>query len=490
MRLIVFILILLVLGCSKMNSNKKTIVFGTVQIPFSSDPMKFDYMTHHYAFNSVYGKLVSLEKNGEIHPQISNFWKNSEDFKKWTFKIQSGLRFSNGDTITPQIVLLSLKRIAFLMHKNNSKSGLMEYLLGLETFKNISDDLKGLYIEDGQVVFEFVKPIPNLLQLVSFGLYSIVHPDTFDHKTGDWKEPLKAISSSNYEVKTWTEADYVLKLREEFQSNSNLIREVKFTLIKNIADSNDLSKVDLLVGDKSSLMVDSNFSFIGSTVNLKIGYAVVQSWKNEKSPLSKVSIRRWFRKVFYEDLSKSGLTITNSFLPPHLTGVNSISGDYKVEKPMFEKFNITTHPITISGKIKENSNKKSIAEIFLSGLKSLGSPESGAEVLFKDYPKDSMLDISISGTGIESDDYLETLRFMFLSKEGIDLPDSTGVIKKELLKTSPDVNIINKEIWDQAIVWPIRHYSSGYWFNNKSELDYSDLNIDSAAIDFQFLKWK
>ena len=134
----------------------------------------------------------------------------------------------------------------------------------------------------------------------------------------------------------------------------------------------------------------------------------------------------------------------------------------------------------------ENSDKKSIAELISEALIALGQ-NSGASLVEKDYPTDEKYDVSITGTGIESVDYLETVRFMFLSKEGIKLPDSTGKILKELAQKNPDINIINREIWDQAIIWPIRHYSSGYWFKKESNIDYGQMNFDSASIDFQFL---
>ena len=142
-----------------------------------------------------------------------------------------------------------------------------------------------------------------------------------------------------------------------------------------------------------------------------------------------------------------------------------------------------------SGKLIENINKKSIAEIFLNALDSLGE-DSGSSLVKNNFTTDEMYDVSILGTGIESVNYLETVKFMFLQKEGIKLTDSTGKILKELALENPDINVINKEIWDQAIIWPIRHYSIGYWFKKDSNIDYSEINFESASFDFQFLKLK
>ena len=104
--------------------------------------------------------------------------------------------------------------------------------------------------------------------------------------------------------------------------------------------------------------------------------------------------------------------------------------------------------------------------------------------------KDDIYDIEILGSGFEASDYMDTLKLMFLSKDAIRLPDITGKIKEELKKENPDINFINREIWDQAVIWPIRHYSSGYWFNKNSNINYEEMNFNSPSVDFQFLKWK
>jgi len=476
-------------GCINSKSPRDVLGFASVQIPFSSDTLDYDYYTHHYAFCSVYGKLVSVEKAGEIVPQIAESWSNENEHKVWKFKLKKGLFFSNGDPINEKDVYNSFKRLVVKMNSNNSKSGLLEFLIGFDKTIDMNSSLEGLSLKEGSLIFKFQKSMPQMLDLVSFGMYGIVHSSMYNSTSGDWIDAKKVISSSAYEVDKWTDDSYQIKLRKEYQAVSGQINKINFKLLKNIKSSQDLNTVDMLVADKNSLIVDSRFKYIGSTVNLKIGYAQVHSWNKADSPLKRVEVRKWLRSIFLKELSRKGISITGNFIPHHLKNVRPILAETEVNKPEVRDFLITTHPITITGKILENNNKESMAEKFLSALKSLGE-NTGVKVDFKDFPKDSMYDISISGSGIESVDYIETLRFMFLSKEGINLPDLNGNIKKELSKENPDVNFINQEIWDQALIWPIRHYSSGYWFNEESRLIYDNINLDSASIDFQFLKWK
>lgn len=476
---------------NKKINTKLDATFGVPQLPFSSDPMDYDFYVHHWAFSSVFAKLVSSEKNGEIHPMIASEWKNENNFQKWTFKIRSDLSYSNGESIKIDDILLNFKRIAFLKKKNNSNSGLLEFLVGFNKIEFLSNDIEGLSIDKDSIIFQFIKPMPNLLDVISFGFYGITHPSQFDPKSGEWLNKKTAISTGPYQIKIWSDDQFEIQLRDNVEyskKNKNLIN-IKFKVFSNAKSSSDLDDIDFMVADKNSLLVDHRFNFIGSNVNFKIGYVQCHSWDKENSPFANKATREWFRMKFYEGLLKNNFEITNSFFPPTLQGLKKIDRSYIVNKPEFKHFTLKTHPMSMSYKIKENSHKKSISEIFATALLNLGI-DSGATLLQLDLESDSMYDVAISGSGIEASDYIDTVKFMFLSKEGIRLPDINGKIKEELKKESPDINFINQEIWDQAVIWPIRHYSSGYWFNKNSNIDYSDMNFESPSIDFQFLKWK
>lgn len=484
------ILVLLILSATilYMNKNKRDeIVFANYGSPFSSDPLDFDYYVHHYAFSSVYARLVSVEKSGTITAELAKSWENYNNFKTWRFELRDNLKYSNGETIKGQDVLLNFKRLLYLSRKNNSKSGMLEFIEDCDLDKSLISNCNGIKLEQNVLEFTFSKPMKNLLELISFGLYGLAHPSLYDHQTGIWIDKRKVISSSHYNVKIWSDKDFVLTLRPDsiLNSESDVIKNVRIINLGDIKEAKDLDSVDLLFADKSSLLVDNRFQFIGSSLNLKIGYLKVNSWNNNKSELSKIEVRKWLRSKFFRSLSHNGLKITKTFLPTSLKGVNEIDADVESEKPKFKDFSIDIPEIRISGKLKENDNKKSMADIFKDAYQSL--EDTNVKVKFSEK-----YDLEILGTGIEAKDYMDTVRFMFLSNEGIKLPDLTGKIYLELKKENPSISIINQEIWDQAVIWPIRHYTAGYWFKNDSEININInmINVDSPSIDFQFVRWK
>lgn len=487
--LLILLVVCLIIGFFMIRDNQfeKQLVFGTYTIPFSSDPMDYDAYVHHHAFTSVLYGLVSSNKQGEIVPLIAKSWTTSENFSIWKFLLRDDLTFSNGDKIHSKDVLINFKRIAFLKRANNSQSGVFEFLRGNELFSKISDDHPGITLNGNEIILKFNKPMPDLLERISFGFYSIAHPSQFDSNSGVWINKRKVIASGSYEVSEWTEDSFKLKSRDElvFGGGKAYFKEVLFKVFTKEKTKEDIEKYDLIIADKASLMISDAFEFLGPENNLKIGYMKVYSWNKKNSILSKLEIRKWLRQKFYEGMEKAGFKPAESFFPLTLRDVKVVDRGELVAAPSVNSSTLITHTTLASGKIDINSSKKSIPEVFQSGFDNLVL-NSGFKIV--QVEDDNDLDFGIEGSGIEFDNYIDTVKFMFLSKEGIQLPDGSGKIIQELRKDSPDINFINQEIWNQAIIWPIRHYSSGFWFNKTSKIDYSSLNYNSASIDFLFLK--
>ena len=74
------------------------------------------------------------------------------------------------------------------------------------------------------------------------------------------------------------------------------------------------------------------------------------------------------------------------------------------------------------------------------------------------------------------------------TKEGILLPDESGEILKELDKETLDIQKINELLWDQGLIWPVTHYSSGLW--TRPDLDFSEINLVLPPTSFQWIGWK
>lgn len=54
--------------------------------------------------------LTRFDEEGNMVPCLATEWTNSEDGKTWTFTIREGVKFSNGNDMTPELVKASLER--------------------------------------------------------------------------------------------------------------------------------------------------------------------------------------------------------------------------------------------------------------------------------------------------------------------------------------------------------------------------------------------
>ena len=86
------------------NSDKE-ITIGVTSFADTLEPTEqyFSWVVSRYAIGEC---LTKFDENGEIVPCLAEEWDNSEDGKTWTFKIREGVKFSNGDDMTPEMVKL------------------------------------------------------------------------------------------------------------------------------------------------------------------------------------------------------------------------------------------------------------------------------------------------------------------------------------------------------------------------------------------------
>lgn len=85
------------------------ITIGVTNFADTLEPTEqyFSWVVSRYGVGET---LVRFDENGEIVPCLAESWKISEDQLTWTFKIREGVKFSNGDDMTPELVKASLER--------------------------------------------------------------------------------------------------------------------------------------------------------------------------------------------------------------------------------------------------------------------------------------------------------------------------------------------------------------------------------------------
>jgi len=487
---ILFSICLLILGLAMTNKNEAqrddVLIYSSVA-PFSVDPIDYDSFVHHVAFTSIFANLITQYEKGKISGVIADEWQSSDDWKTWKLHIRNAMRFENGDLITPEIVKTSLTRIAFLMKEKKSKSGLIENLAGIEKLTGPVDDFEGIKIDGSYLVLSFNKPLKNMLELISFGLYSIVHPNDFDHATGLWKDKKSAISSGAYKITKWDDTAIEVTKRADFNlTHPNVFKRYKFTANTELKD-----KADLILA--LSTEEHAGYEFKGTTSS-NIAYMQCFSWNETDSPCSDLQVRKTLRFHFYKYLEQHSFQHTKSFFPLVLPNVKEFELEdqlNQIEKNDSSKFKRKVRFGRVSP--KATGILEVLAEATKYAVNTLGFEFEESFVSNQVFihnvtggPSKHDFDFSRIVTGILIENPFEDVRFMVQSKEGIRLPDPSKKLHEITDKDEFEVGEVNQQLWDDAIVWPVQHLGLGLWAR-KGMFDFSKINLVLPSTDISWI---
>lgn len=460
------------------------------QKPYSTDPLDYDAFVHHVVFTSVLSPLVSSYKLGEIRGLIAESWQPEDYFRKWTFKIRKNLNFEDGESINAEAVYKNLNRVAFLMHKKGSASGVFEHLVGFEKLKSASSPFPGLVFGESTVTLNFVKSMPNLLLKMGFGLYAIASPLQFDSLTGEWDDKKKLVASGPYRISEWNESQLILKIRENYPRNfihPKAFQEVQFSFVD---PPEKLSAGELAVARSDSLLFDDKTQFHGPLESM-IYYYRCSHWNDKSHFLGSRENRVLFREALYRNLRDSGFNVVRSFFPLAIAGIKEFPEPKLQNMSLSQISEIVTPEITTGKKSRINQHKVSLGEAHKKAFEDLAK-EVGAKLTFNKYPVDAFdfnfgADVFMLLTGVLIDHPHHDVRFMLLSKEGIQLPDETGEIKVYVKQEKFDIQDVNRMLWEQAIVWPIGHRALGLWTAQDTSIDLSLYNTTLPPLDLQWI---
>jgi peptide/nickel transport system substrate-binding protein len=175
--------------------NPDTFIYATIGPPDSLDPA--------YAYDSASGEIIQAvyetliffkgESTTEFDPVLATEWTISPDGKTYRFKIRQGVKFHNGDELTPEDVEYSFERGMVQDYGAGPQWMLFEPLFGIGTLTSRTDDglipleeIESKVEVDGDwVQFNLAGPYEPFLQILSQTWSSIVDKDwCIEH--GDW----------------------------------------------------------------------------------------------------------------------------------------------------------------------------------------------------------------------------------------------------------------------------------------------------------------
>ncbi|MGH8541684.1 MAG: peptide ABC transporter substrate-binding protein [Stenotrophobium sp.] len=183
--------------------------------PETLDPGKADGVQTSNVLRDLYQGLTDEAPNGDIIPGVAQSWDISEDKKTYTFHLRDNARWSNGDAVTAQDFVASLRRSA----DPATGSDYSQILQPIENAEAVTagklppSSLGVEALDEHTLRIRLKGPTPYLLGLLTHATcYPIYQPGL--KQWGDRAfRPEHLVGNGAYKVVKWVPQSYVLLTR-------------------------------------------------------------------------------------------------------------------------------------------------------------------------------------------------------------------------------------------------------------------------------------
>ncbi|MDR1203885.1 MAG: ABC transporter substrate-binding protein [Peptococcaceae bacterium] len=301
----------------------KTVTIGTNSKPTTLDPNNFRDYGSQAAINMTYETLIASTHVGDPYrPYLAKSWDIAPDGKSWTFQLQEGVLWNNGDPFTADDVVFTVQR---LVDNKDTLVVYNQYLPDLESAEKI-DELT--------VKVNFSKPTP--LAGNGFRCMFIIPQKAYEEYGDDLFNKQIMVGTGPWMLEEWVDGQYTHYLKNEnYWDKANYDSYFDEVYVRYVVDdsagvaahlagsfeayftsaglSTDMTSLYDGAGNKTELrVVESN-----STVWLGLNFKEGSIWHDE-------NIRKAFdasidRQLILDTVMGGG-AIPNGYLPANMIG--------------------------------------------------------------------------------------------------------------------------------------------------------------------------
>lgn len=255
----------------------------TATIALTGAPVNLDFTTTAGAaipqalMSNVYEGLVQIDQSGEIVPLLAEDWSLSDDRSTYTFTLQEGVTFSNGDEFTAEDVKFSIERVQ------------NDWITSLKAKMDVVESVD--VVSDTEVEITLSEPSNAWLFDMATPVGAIFTPDGVDDLAN---EP---VGTGPYEVSSWAaDENIVLDTRDDYWGEAPGVEQVTLQYFADAtATTNALrtGDVDAIVNLQAPELVstfedDDAFVVTTGTSNGEISL----SMNNQAAPFDDVRVRQ------------------------------------------------------------------------------------------------------------------------------------------------------------------------------------------------------
>jgi oligopeptide transport system substrate-binding protein len=168
--------------------------------PETLDPHKSSTVLESNILRNLFEGLVVLDPGGNVAPGVADRWEVSEDGLTYTFRLRDNARWSNGEPVTAEDFVYSLRRI----EDPKTRSQYAEVLYPIRNAEEVNTGKAavaelGVAAPDARTVRITLKaPTPYFLQLLTHQTSLPVNGKEIARLGDDWIKPGKMVSNGAY----------------------------------------------------------------------------------------------------------------------------------------------------------------------------------------------------------------------------------------------------------------------------------------------------
>lgn len=294
-----------------------------VRIGLVAEPASLDFTTTDGAaipqvlLYNVYESLVKVDQSGEIVPALASAWEVSEDGKTYTFTLEQGVTFSNGETFTAEDVVSSFEAVQ------------NDWTVSLKSQFDIIESVEAT--SDTEVVITLASPSNSFLYSLTTRVGAIFDSNSVDelatrpigtgpYTFGEWNRGSSITLQRNSDY--WGEEPYYDQVVLNYFSDANALNNAMLT------DSIDVVGT-VQAPEALSEFEGGDYQIIEGTTNGE----VVLSFNNETEPFNDLRVRQAARHAINHqallDTCWDGRgTLIGSMVPPTDPWYEDRTGDY------------------------------------------------------------------------------------------------------------------------------------------------------------------
>ena len=195
---------------------------GLSSDPESIDPHKARSVQAAEVLRDIGEGLVAYSATGELVGAAAESWSISDDGLTYTFHMRPEARWSNGDALTAEHFVFSLRRLvdpATAAFYAQAVAAIVN-AEGIIASQMAPSDLGVDVADDGALVITLERPTPYLLSLLTHPSTFPVHPGSVAERGTAFTRPENLLSNGAYKLDSWEPGSVLKLIRNEQYWNS------------------------------------------------------------------------------------------------------------------------------------------------------------------------------------------------------------------------------------------------------------------------------